>query len=305
MGAVVVIGSANVDTAVLVDRHPHPGETILGSALGVGPGGKGLNQAVASARALARTVFVGATGDDSPADMIRAALEQCGAQALLATSPRPTGTAYVMVSEAAENAIVVTGGANTDAESLNDAIDRASSSIGTSDTVLLQLEIPISTVLHALRRAREAGARTVLNAAPSLPLPSELLGLVDILVVNEHECQALAPKAGALPSAARALAEAVGVVIVTLGDAGCVIVTESSTATRPALAVEAVDTTAAGDTFCGALCAELVGGASLDDGIDFAMAAAAIAVQRQGAVASIPQRPEVEALLARSGGVHS
>jgi len=298
MGAVVVIGSANADTAVLVGRHPRPGETVLGSAIEIGPGGKGLNQAVASARAGTRTVFVGATGDDAPAAMVREALRECGAEPVLVGSLQPTGTAYVMVSEAGENAIVVTSGANGDQDALDKAVDSGISGIGPTDVVLLQLEIPVQTVQRALQAARSAGATTVLNAAPSVPTDAIALELVDILVVNEHECLALAPDCGELADAARALAGKVGTVIVTLGEEGCLTVTASGTTTLPAFPVTAVDTTAAGDTFCGALCAELAVGAALAEGIDYAMAAAAITVQRHGAASSIPQRTEVEALLA-------
>jgi len=139
---------------------------------------------------------------------------------------------------------------------------------------------------------------TVLNAAPSTSPGPELLGLIDVLIVNEHECVSLVPDASGVADAAQTLARSATTVIVTLGEDGCLIVTASEKSRRSAFAVAAVDTTAAGDTFCGALCAELARRAPLGDGVEFAMAAAAITVQRHGAVASIPHRAEAEALLA-------
>ena len=298
MGTVIVAGSANVDTSVLVREHPRPGETVLGSSLGYGAGGKGLNQAIAASRAGATTRFAGAVGSDAAAEIIREALKSSATLASLSVSTEFTGSAFVMVSPSGENAIVVMPGANGDSEALSVAARTVLDSAGPTDVVLAQLEIPVDVVTDAVRSARGSGAITVLNAAPSRLLPRELLEHLSILVVNEHECLQIAALPDAdVTTAALALAEHVDTVVATLGEAGALVAHGRSVSRHSAYVVSAVDTTAAGDTFCGAMCAELASGASLADAIDFGMAAAALAVQRHGAVSSIPGREEVLELM--------
>ncbi|MEU4014319.1 ribokinase [Microbacterium sp. NPDC028030] len=290
---VIVIGSANEDTAVSVHRHPGGGETVLGTLEGVGAGGKGLNQAVAAARAGAGTTFVGAVGGDEAGARLRSTFAAEGVRTYLAMSGSVTGTAFVMVSDGGENAIVVVPGANQDAEALTRESDAALGGIGAGDIVLAQLEIPVDVVFSAFRRSRSRGAVTVLNAAPSMSLPGEVLDVVDILVVNEHECLEVAGgDRHDVREAALALAGRVPTVIVTLGAKGALLVSGGDSTMVPAHPVEAVDTTAAGDTFCGALVARLSAGGELADALRFASAAAALCVQRHGASASAPSARE-------------
>lgn len=289
-GEVVVVGSVNLDTAVRVERIPGPGETVLARGLLRSGGGKGANQAVAAARAGgAATTFVGCVGDDAEGTVLRDLLGRDGVRTdLLRTVDEPTGIALISVADDGENSIVVVAGANAALTSLDEAQrDR----VARADVVLAQLEVPLEAVVGA-GRARRPGARLVLNAAPSAPLPPELWEQVDVLVVNEHEAADLS---GARPqdvdTAVRVLLERVPCVVVTLGAAGAVLARRGTAAiTVPAVAVRAVDTTAAGDTFCGVLAAAFARGEEDLDAVRLASAAAALTVQRPGAQDSIPTR---------------
>ena len=293
MSSVVVAGSANMDTAVHVRQHPHPGETVLGAPLGIGAGGKGLNQAIAAARAGADTIFVGAVGEDAAAAGIHVALESAGVRPAVAVSDQPTGSAFVMVSPAGENAIVVVPGANADATALSAHFSSRLTELGPGDVLLTQLEIPTEVVIDAHRTARERGAVTMLNAAPSRPLPTELIDATDILIVNEHECVDIAGGDYAdTADAALVLAERVPHVVVTLGASGALIAAGGSIQRFDAHPVVVVDTTAAGDTFCGAVAGEIVAGVDLPSAVAFGMAAAALTVQNPGAAGSIPTREQ-------------
>ncbi|WP_230111722.1 ribokinase [Microbacterium foliorum] len=300
---VIVLGSANHDTSVSMPRIPGPGETILATGAASGPGGKGLNQAVAAARAGASTTFVGAVGDDEAGERLRGVLIEEGVRAGLGVSERPTGTAFVMVADDGENAIVVVAGANGDGAAITAEAASALASAGSGDLVLAQLEVPLDAVLSAFRSAKERGATTVLNAAPSRPLSDDQLALVDVLIVNQHECLDLAgaPVEGvagaAVADAARLLAARVGTVVVTLGSEGALVLSAGEATRIPAFPVTAVDTTAAGDTFCGALVSRLAAGDPLAAAVPFASAAAALCVQRSGAAASAPRLDEIMELL--------
>lgn len=292
---VIVVGSANLDTTVRLHRHPGPGETVLAESEATGAGGKGLNQAVAAARAGARTRFVGAVGDDDAGRRLDEVLRGEGVDARLARSERPTGSAFVMVAEGGENAIVVVPGANGDVDALSGRFSTAEQ----GDVVLAQLEVPIEVVREAFRAAKERGATTVLNAAPSRALPAGVFALIDILVVNEHECLDLAGAADALlEDAAAVLAARVPTLVVTLGAEGALVRDAAGECRVPAFAVTAVDSTAAGDTFCGALASRLVLGDELTAAVEFGSAAAALSVQRSGASSSAPRLPEIEEFLA-------
>lgn len=303
VGKVLVVGSANLDTSIRVAAHPHPGETVLGTRHGSGAGGKGLNQAIGSARSGAQTTFVGALGDDLDADTLLEALREANVRTCVGTSSKPTGLALVMVASSGENAIVVDSGANSDSEAISAPLGSVVRELGQADILLAQLEVPLVVVTAAFRAARARGARTVLNAAPSQNLPSELLDSTSILVVNEHECEQIAgaDRPGA-EAGARALSHRVPMVVVTLGSEGALLAVGGTFEKFDAIRVDAVDTTAAGDTFCGAMSAQLVLGATLHDAIRFGMAAAALAVQRYGASDSIPSRAEVADLLAHHLG---
>jgi ribokinase len=298
-GRVVVVGSANVDLVVDVPRHPAGGETILGGDLRRSPGGKGANQAVGAARAGgADTTFVGALGQDESAELLLASLVGAGVRTdIVERVESPTGTALITVTSNGENAIVVAPGANSHVHIGGAQKDR----IIAADVVLAQLEIPLDTVLAAAG-ARRDGALFVLNAAPSRELPDELWHQLDVLVVNEHEAADLVGgSAGGSPSGAEELAAAllrrVRAVVVTLGGEGSLVARRGVPAVRvPAAQVTAVDTTGAGDTYCGVLAAALARGADLADAARLAGAAGALAVTRPGAQDAVPEAADVAAL---------
>ncbi|MBE1877638.1 ribokinase [Myceligenerans pegani] len=298
-GPIVVLGSANMDLVTRQPRLPAPGETIAGTGFATGAGGKGLNQAVAARRAGAEVTFAGAVGDDGFGRELRAFLEAEGiATAHLRTSAQPTGIAQVSVLADGENGIVIVAGANGEDE-LTDG-DRAA--IAGASALVVQLERPLALVERALSAARAAGVRTVLTPAPVDGAAARLLPLVDVLVPNEPEALGLSGAAD-VEGAARHLSERVGTVIVTRGPRGALVAREGGIlATVEAVAVDAVDTTGAGDTFVGVLVARLVEGAVLDDAVRAATAAAAIAVTRPGAAPAMPYRAEIEAALARRVG---
>jgi ribokinase len=290
-GTVLVAGSANLDFVVRADHVPAPGETVLGRDFTTYAGGKGANQAVACARAGgAPTRMLVALGADPFAVPLEAGLRAAGVQLeVLRCTDRPTGTAFICLADDAENAITVAPGANAALRPEHlPALDGVA-------VLLLQLETPLDAVAAYARAARAAGVRVVLNAAPAQALPEALLRDVDVLVVNEGELRALAGAAGTLPAQLARLP--VPRVVVTLGGNGCVARDAGQLRLQPAFPVDPVDTTGAGDTFCGTLAAALARGATLAHGLREASAAAAIACTRLGAQAGVPAREEVEALL--------
>lgn len=302
---IVVVGSANLDLVYRVQRIPQPGETLLATSSARNPGGKGNNQAIAAARAGGRVEFITALGTDAAADPILEALDAANVAVHARRVPRPTGTAIITVDDAAENTIVVDSGANA---ALVDLSRDERATIGGAGLLLLQLETPIETVTEAARVAHTVGTTVVLNAAPARELGSELLSNVDVLIVNEHEALIVAAglvDAGALPAevtaatageVGRVLTRVVASVVITLGAEGAVVVEGESAEHVAAFPVRAVDTTGAGDTLCGALVTALAEGMPLARATRFAAAAAALSVQREGAVPSIPERAEIDAL---------
>lgn len=299
---IAVLGSANMDLVAYAPVAPRLGETVTGESFRTVPGGKGANQAVAAARAGGAVAMVGAVGEDDFGGRLRAALDEAGVDtARLRTVPGPSGIAQITVDGAGHNAIVVVPGANGTVTSLAPEDEAA---IGAAGALLLQLELPLAGVLAGARAARERGVRTVLTPAPARPLPEELLAAVDLLVPNEYEAAALSgeqdPRA-----AARALLDAVPEVVVTLGAAGCLYAVRGREPLAvPALEAEAVDTTAAGDTFVGALAVALGEGRAADEALAWATAAAALSVGRAGASSSMPHRPAIDALAARAAAAH-
>lgn len=292
MTDVVVVGSANVDLVLMVERIPRPGETVLASGLTRGPGGKGANQAVAAARAGARTTFVAALGDDDGGRLLRDALTEAGVdQGLVRTSTEPTGTAIITVDGAGENAITVAPSANAGL-----TLDAAAiTAIREAAVVLAQLEIPFGTV----RAAAEAGRYTILNAAPAAELDPDLLAHLDLLVVNEHEASIVSAVDGDPSVTGRALLERVPAVVVTLGADGALVLRRDADPEHvPGFAVPVIDTTAAGDTFCGVLAASLARGDALPAAVRRANAAASLTVQRAGAIPSIPNTAAITRVLA-------
>jgi ribokinase len=296
--SVVVVGSLNMDLVVRTARLPQAGETLAGRDFALIPGGKGANQAVAAARLGAATAMIGCLGDDAFGAQLRAGLEadgiDCGA---VRTAPGvPSGVALIEVDDAGRNHIVVVPGGNGRLTPAH--VAESEPLLAAARIVVLQLEVPLETVRFAAERARALGKVVVLNPAPAQPLPPELLACVDHLVPNEREAALLAGLPVDSPGAAAAAGQrlrALGArnVIVTLGEQGAVSVGAEGTRHHPARPVNAVDTTAAGDTFIGGLCAALVEGRALHGAIAFAQAAAAISVTRPGAQTSIPRRDEV------------
>ena len=295
--SVVVVGSANVDLVYTVASIPAPGETVIATGGSRHPGGKGANQAIAAARAGAATTFVALLGDDDGGALLRDSLRGAGVVDATRITAGETGTALITVDARAENTIVVNSGANALFTSLTD--DQAQL-IRDAELLVLQLEIPLETVRAAAAVARAAGTRVLLNAAPVRPLPSEVLALVDVLIVNETEAAQLAgDDATDLFSRAQALTRSVPSVIITLGSAGSILLHRGDAElTRvEAHEVQAVDTTGAGDTFCGALASALDEGLDLASAARFATAASALSVQRAGAVPSIPHRKEIDSFV--------
>lgn len=312
-----VVGSANLDLVYRVERIPSPGETVLAVSSDAVPGGKGNNQAVAAARAGATVSFVVALGRDAAGDRLADEARAAGARVLDRRVDAATGTALITVDAAGENSIVVDSGANAQLVALTSAEQEA---VTAADVLLLQLETPLETVVEAAALARTAGTVVVLNAAPVRDLPAALLDAVDILVVNEHEAALLAPDTASPREAAAALAADGRAVVLTLGGAGSLVVVPGAEPVAvPAHRVDVVDTTGAGDTFCGALAAELDRSGFVTnvayDGVRtnirdesrrealvaaarFASAAGALSVQRAGAVPSIPTLEEIRALIA-------
>jgi ribokinase len=294
---VAVVGSCNVDLVVRAAALPRPGETVLGTSFAAIVGGKGANQAIAAARAGARCAIVGAVGDDAHAGDIRGALGDAGVDTRgLRTVAGPSGIALIVVDDGGENTIVVVPGANGALTTLTE-MDRAI--VDAADALLFQLEIPLAIILAAAKRSR--GLR-VLNAAPARPLPQELLGAIDLLVVNDGEARALAPAAtGADPL--RALLELVPRVALTLGAQGVRYADRDGlTLAVAAPTVTAVDTTAAGDTFTGVLATALAERRATREALELACAAASLCVETVGASTSIPVRPAIDARWAATYG---
>lgn len=297
--SVVVVGSVNQDLIVRVPRHPTPGETVLGHDHLTAAGGKGANQAVAAVRLGGDVAFLGRVGDDRPGSDMVAAMRAAGidVDGVGIDDEAGTGLAIIAVDDAAENSIIVSPGANNRfrPEHLEEAapvLDRAS-------VTLLQLEIPLETVRYA---ADLAGHRLLLNPAPARSLPAELMRAVDILIPNRTELGLLAgvPEPDSLEDAAAAARTITGpgAVVVTLGADGALIVASGEAEHVPAPAVEAVDTTGAGDAFCGALAEATAAGVALVEAVRRAVYAGAAATTRIGAQTALPTRAEVERLIA-------
>ena len=299
---VVVFGSLNMDLVVRVPRMPRPGETLAGYNFLSNPGGKGANQAVACRRQGATVEMVGKIGDDIFGAPLRAAMkvEGVGLQGVATVAGHSTGVAVIMVDDQAQNCIAVVSGANAlvsehDAEAIRARLEGAA-------MLLLQLEVPMHAVVRAAAVARQVGCRVLLNPAPAQALPEVLWPLIDILVVNETEAKMLAGVVGvgrenAAEVAVLLLQRGPGEVIITLGEHGVVCASAGRVRSYDAVKVQTMDTTAAGDTFIGALVAMLVEGRDMAHAVRHAIHAAAICVTRPGAQASMPSRAEVEQLI--------
>jgi ribokinase len=288
---ILVAGSANLDFVVRAAHIPAPGETVLGQTFTTYPGGKGANQAVACARAGgAPTAMLLALGDDAYALPLLASLENARVRLHTVRCPdQTTGCAFICVADNAENAITVAPGANLHLQSQHLPELQGISHL------LMQLEIPMATVTAYAQRAHACGVQVVLNAAPAQALPPELLQAVDILVVNEGELGALVPRPGTVAAMLQQLN--VPTVVVTLGQRGCIARQHDGFIVQPAFKIHPVDTTAAGDTFCGTLVAHLGQGQTLAQALRTASAAAALACTASGAQSSIPAAMDVDHFL--------
>jgi ribokinase len=294
--AVAVVGSLNMDLVIRVPELPGPGETVSGGDLFRNPGGKGANQAVAAARLGRRVAMVGCVGDDDAGRDLLASLQADGVDRsrVRVVDGVPSGTAFITVGEDGENQIVVSPGAN--ARLTPEDVAAAQAVLAAAAVTLLQLEVPLEAVAAA---ASTAGGRVVLNPAPVRALPAELLGQVDVLVPNRVELAQLA--GGPVPETVSEAARLAGrlaarAVVVTLGADGALVVEDGQAGHVPAVPVRPVDTTAAGDAFCGGLADALAGGAGLADAARRAVRVAAAACLRRGAQASLPTPAELDTL---------
>ena len=298
---VVVVGSTNTDLVVSVPHIPAPGETVLGGAMETVAGGKGANQAVAAARLGGRVTFVARVGDDAFGRNAVAgfARENIDTRHVSVTPGVASGVALIAVrEETGENAIVVAPGAN--AHLSPEDIDGAAPAFDQAEAVVVSLEIPQETVERAVEAAHARGLAVILNPAPARRLPPELLARVTVLTPNETEARQILGRSEDADDvqtlAAELLTLGVGAAVITLGAAGALIATPDGIEHVPTRAVRAVDTTAAGDCFTGAVAVEFSGGRSLRDAVRFANAAAALSVTRPGAQPALPTRSEVEAV---------
>ncbi len=295
---ILVVGSSNTDMVIQTRKFPGPGETLLGGHFFMNPGGKGANQAVAARRLGGTVSFVGKIGNDIFGKQAVQLLEDEGIGVeYVATDPDlPSGVAMITVDGKGENSIVVAPGSNG-SFSFSD-FDMALPELDRSDMVLLQLEIPLATVAHIAEHASRRGKQVVLNPAPADQLPDDLFHHIDLITPNESEAELLTgiqiTDEVSASQAARVLNEkGVKTVIVTMGAAGAFVLSDEFTGMVTAPKVDAVDTTAAGDTFNGALVVALSEGKTLHEAVDFACKAASISVTRIGAQSSIPFRKEI------------
>jgi ribokinase len=301
LAKIVVVGSSNTDMVVQVRHLPAPGETVLGGAFVMAAGGKGANQAVAAARLGAQVTFVARVGQDVFGERALAGFEREGisTQHIIADPEAASGVALITVDSAGENSITVAPGAN--ARLSPEDVEGARAAIKDADVLLLQLEVPLETVQTAAELAHQAGVRVILNPAPApaSPLPPTLLAYVDVLTPNEKEASDLVGASESPEKAARGLLQhGVGAVVITLGARGALIAVPQDEQHVAGFAVEAVDTTAAGDAFNGGLAVALAEGQPLAEAVRFANACGALATTRLGAQPSLPTEDEVAALLA-------
>ncbi|SES48828.1 ribokinase [Streptomyces sp. yr375] len=294
----LVVGSANADLVIDVERRPGAGETVLGGDLAVHPGGKGANQAVAAARLGARTALLARVGDDAYGRLLLDSQRAAGVDTVgVLVGGAPTGIALITVDPSGDNSIVVSPGANGRLTPVD--VRAAASLFRTSRVVSAQLEIPLETVVEVVR-SLAPGSRFVLNPSPPRPLPAEVLAACDPLIVNEHEARVILGEAGAGDQPkdwARALlAKGPKSVVVTLGSEGALVASAEGVARVASVRVDAVDTTGAGDSFTAALAWKLGTGSSLAEAAAYAARVGAAAVTRRGAQESFPTVEEVAAL---------
>ena len=298
---IVVVGSCNTDMVIKADRLPIPGETILGGTFFMNPGGKGANQAVAAARMGGKVSFISKTGNDvfGKQSVMLYNSENINTDFVFSDPGLPSGVALITVDANGENCIVVASGANA---SLSPAdINKASGEIETADLVLMQLEIPIDTVEYVADIANKKGIKVILNPAPARALSDKLLKCLYIIIPNKSEAEILSGIKVTDYETARQAADLISArgvdnVVITLGSQGALIKEGNEYHFVEAYKVETLDTTAAGDSFCGSVCVGLSEGRSILDSVKLAARAAALTVTRMGAQSSIPYRSELSSL---------
>ena len=297
---VVVVGSLNMDLVVRIPQIPRSGETLLGGVFKTYPGGKGANQAVAAARLGAHVTMIGCVGDDAFGQDVRNTLiaEGIDTTYVLVHPESATGVALIQVDAKGQNSIAVASGANFQLTVAD--VEKAMQAVGKIDMLVMQLETPLETIYTAAKTASLRGAKVLLNPAPAQVLNQDLLELVDVLLPNEYEIALmtgfppLQSAADARSAAEKLLSLGAKNLLVTMGGQGAVLFDGKMELNISACSVQAVDTTAAGDCFVGALAVGLCEGKSLPGAAEFASVAAAISVTRAGAQPSLPRRDEVE-----------
>ncbi|MEQ7126115.1 ribokinase [Actinopolymorpha sp. B11F2] len=296
---ICVLGSANMDLVVFTERPPAMGETVTGDRFLTIPGGKGANQAIAAARAGGEVRMVGAVGEDPYGDQVLGVLRGAGVDtAGVARVAETTGTAHILVERGGDNSIVVVPGANG---TVHEPVAGLDTALADADLLLLQLELPLDAVTDGARAARGHGVKVVLTPAPAQPLTGDLLESVDLLVPNEHEAAVLTGAAD-VDSAASVLLDVVPEVVVTLGARGALWRDRHGGRLEvPAPEVVARDTTAAGDTFVGALAVALGEGRPMPDALRWSAVAAGLSVQKEGASTSMPDRAAIDRAAATTG----
>ncbi len=297
---VVIIGSTNVDKILNVDRFVKPGETLhLQNAQKIYGGGKGANQALATARSNAQTTFISKIGTEGDADFMLEDFEEAhmNTDYIMTTDTAQTGQAFITIDANGQNTILVYGGANME---LNDKdVNKAADAIAEADYIIAQLEVPVPAIISAFKIARENNVTTILNPAPASELSKDLLTLTDIIVPNETEAEllsgiAVTDRASMHQNAEYFLSLGMKVVIITLGEQGTYYATANSAGLIPSFKVKAIDTTAAGDTFIGAFASRLnMTDFNIEESITYANKAASLTVQVEGAQKSIPLEQDV------------
>ena len=294
---ILVIGSSNTDMTVITDRLPVPGETILGGRFAMGPGGKGANQAVAAQRLGGNTSFICKVGKDIFGENAVRHYRNEGLDTTgVMISEQPSGVALISVDKKAENCIVVASGANADITEAD--IEANRKAIEEASILLLQLEIPVEAVVKAAKIGHEAGVYVILNPAPACDLPEEIYRYLSLIIPNQTEIALMTgiearDEEGAAKAVEALRDKGVKDVIVTMGSKGSMVYHEGKATFVPSQKVNAVDTTAAGDTYCGGLCVALSEGKDIIEAARFATAASALTVQKQGAQESIPYRKDI------------
>lgn len=295
---IVVIGSSNTDMVIKTDKFPLPGETVIGESFMMNQGGKGANQAVAAARMGGDVIFISKVGSDffGAKSIELYKKEGLNTDYISVDEEHLSGVAFITIDSKGENSIIVAPGAN--ASLVDDDIDKALHVIENADLILMQCEIPIKTVEYVVGIAHEKGVKVILNPAPAHVIPDELLRKLYLIVPNEIEAEVLSGVKISDWDTAKKAAESLGLrgvdnVVITLGEMGALVKQADSYTEVPALKVKAVDTTAAGDTFCGALTVALASGSSMIEAVRLANRCSSISVTRMGAQNSIPYKDEL------------